>query len=101
MGSLSLLQVDHPDPAIKPGSPALQADSLPTELSRKPLGFEVYQKGPEHRATGLAARVTVMGGGHVQRHRLPTAASGGVVSSDYNVTGSSGASVVGHSQQVP
>ena len=23
---------DHPDPGIKPGSPALQADSLPSEL---------------------------------------------------------------------
>ena len=29
--------VDLPDPGIKPGSPALQADSLPTELSGKPL----------------------------------------------------------------
>ena len=28
--------VDLPDPGIKPGSPALQADSLPTEISRKP-----------------------------------------------------------------
>ena len=28
--------VDLPDPGIKPGSPALQADSLPTELSEKP-----------------------------------------------------------------
>ena len=27
--------VDLPDPGIKPGSPALQADSLPTELSGK------------------------------------------------------------------
>ena len=27
---------DLPDPGIKPGSPALQADSLPTELSEKP-----------------------------------------------------------------
>ena len=26
---------DLPDPGIKPGSPALQTDSLPTELSRK------------------------------------------------------------------
>ena len=25
------------DPGIKPGSPALQADSLPTELSGKPI----------------------------------------------------------------
>ena len=27
---------DLPDPGIKPGSPALQADSLPTELQGKP-----------------------------------------------------------------
>ena len=27
---------DPPDPGIKPGSLALQADSLPTELSGKP-----------------------------------------------------------------
>ena len=29
--------MDVPDPGIEPGSPALQADSLPTELSGKPL----------------------------------------------------------------
>ena len=40
---------DLPDPGIKPGSPALQADSLPTELLGKPLyplkliPFEPYQ----------------------------------------------------------
>ena len=28
---------DLPDPGIEPGSPALQADSLPTELSGKPI----------------------------------------------------------------
>ena len=28
--------MDLPDPGIEPGSPALQADSLPTELSEKP-----------------------------------------------------------------
>ena len=28
---------DLPDPEIKPGSAALQADSLPTELSGKPF----------------------------------------------------------------
>ena len=27
---------DHPNPGIKPRSPALQADSLPSEPSRKP-----------------------------------------------------------------
>ena len=30
---------DLPDPGIKPGSPSLQADSLPSELPRKPLAF--------------------------------------------------------------
>ena len=31
-----------PDPGIEPGSPALQADSLPTELSGKPLYYYYY-----------------------------------------------------------
>ena len=30
---------DLPNPGIEPGSPALQADSLPTELPEKPLGI--------------------------------------------------------------
>ena len=30
---------DLPDPGIKPGSPALQADSLPTELPGKPRRY--------------------------------------------------------------
>ena len=37
MGSLSFLQADLPNPGIKPESPALQADSLPTELSHAKL----------------------------------------------------------------
>ena len=32
VGSLSLLQGNLPNPGIEPGSPALQVDSLPTEL---------------------------------------------------------------------
>ena len=37
MGSLSLLQgIFQTDPEIEPGSPALQEDSLPIELSGKP-----------------------------------------------------------------
>ena len=32
---------DLPDPGIEQGSPALQADSLPTELSGKPKGITV------------------------------------------------------------
>ena len=33
---------DLPDPGIKPGSPALQADSLPSEPPRKPCIFYEY-----------------------------------------------------------
>ena len=36
VGSLSLLQGIFPNPGIEPRSPALQADSLTTELSGKP-----------------------------------------------------------------
>ena len=36
VGSLSLLPGDLSDPGIKPGSPALQADSLPAEPQGKP-----------------------------------------------------------------
>ena len=36
VGNLFLLQGDLPKPGIEPGSPGLQADSLPTELSGKP-----------------------------------------------------------------
>jgi len=31
---------DLPDPGIKPGSPALQKDSLLFELQRRPVGLE-------------------------------------------------------------
>ena len=37
VSSLSCLQEIFPDPGIKLGSPALQADSLPAELSGKPM----------------------------------------------------------------
>ena len=37
VSSLSLLQGDLPDPGIEPGSPALEADSLPAELLGKPF----------------------------------------------------------------
>ena len=32
---------DLPDPGIEPGSPALQADSLPSELQGRSMGGEV------------------------------------------------------------
>ena len=37
VGSLSLLQGVFPNPGIELGSPALQADSLPTEIAGKPV----------------------------------------------------------------
>ena len=37
VGSLALLLADLPYPGIKPGSPALQADSLPTSVGRQIL----------------------------------------------------------------
>ena len=46
MGSLSL--GDLRDPGIKPGSPALQVDSLPTELSR-----EIFQNSTLFRSLSL------------------------------------------------
>ena len=39
MGSLSLR--DLPNPGIKPGSPGLQVDSLPTEVSGKHIHIPV------------------------------------------------------------
>ena len=36
---------DLPDPGIEPGSPALQADSLPTELLGKPSLSMAEAKG--------------------------------------------------------
>ena len=38
--------VDLPDPGIQLGSPALQTDSLPTELSGKPLEVKDYPELP-------------------------------------------------------
>ena len=47
VGSHSLLQWDLPDPRVEPGSPTLQADSLPSEPPEKPrgLGYE-YAESP-------------------------------------------------------
>ena len=41
VGSLSLLQGDLPNPGIEPGSPELQADSLPAKPQRKPKDTEM------------------------------------------------------------
>ena len=37
---------DLPDPGIEPGSPALQADSLPTEPWGKPQNYVIYSNRP-------------------------------------------------------
>ena len=38
---------DLPDPGIEPGFPALQADSLPTELQGKPKDYvNLYKEDP-------------------------------------------------------
>ena len=44
---------DLPDLGIKPGSPPLQADSLPTELQGKPLGTGEAGRGVQERAWHL------------------------------------------------
>ena len=41
VGSLSLLQGVFPNPGIELGSPALQADSLPTEIAGKPVWMKL------------------------------------------------------------
>ena len=44
---------DLPDPGIRPGSPVLQAVSLPTELWGKPLSiFSDLEMNPTHGASG-------------------------------------------------
>ena len=50
--------MDLPDPGIKAGSPALQADSLPTELSGKPIldGERVFLKKDRVSMTPLSFR---------------------------------------------
>ena len=52
---------DLPNPGIKPGSPALQVDSLPTELSGKPSGGV---------ASGYMGAGTVSGGYTVLERRV-------------------------------
>ena len=47
VGSHSLSPGDLPDPGIQPGSPALQANSLPSELPGKPKSYlyiDVYEQ---------------------------------------------------------
>ena len=55
-----------PDPGFKPGYPALQADSLPSELSGKPKmgGNYPYLRDNKHRFQILMASVDSLGFGH-------------------------------------
>ena len=39
---------DLPDPGIKPGSPAMQVDSLPAELPGKPIHAHTFSKLKVH-----------------------------------------------------
>ena len=53
---------DVPDPGIEPGSPALQADSLPSELPGKPLGSVKCDLSWAPKATlHSTMRVTLLG----------------------------------------
>ena len=58
--------MDLPDPGIEPGSPALQADSLPTELSGKQIADLSFGGLPRW---GIS----------VSRHRRELGTSGAVV----------------------
>ena len=44
--------MDFPDPGIKPGSPALQANSSPTELSGESLKKKLYLKTVQRHCFG-------------------------------------------------
>ena len=50
--------VDLPDPAIEPGSPALQADSLPTELLGKTF---ILARGDPFQASDLERGIAPLG----------------------------------------
>ena len=43
---------DLPNPGIEPGSPALQADSLPTELQGKPFSLSPFWGGGKNTGVG-------------------------------------------------
>ena len=61
-----------PDPGIKPGSPALQADSLPAELSMVSL-HTINKYSPAFRifltASGLSAQQYEEKRGNIERKR--------------------------------
>ena len=58
--------MDLPNPGIEPGSPALQADSLPTELSGKPVrkAFDKRCNGTETCIISCMKRVSSPGSMH-------------------------------------
>ena len=67
-GSLSLLQ-QIPDPGIEPGSLALQADSLPIELSGKPLKFNIDILKTIWRSSVVRGRIPCSH--HCSAHSIP------------------------------
>ena len=62
------LSLDLPDPGIEPWSPALQADSLPSELPGKPFSEEPYSRNIRDRIRAQGPREQGWnrreGGGH-------------------------------------
>ena len=63
VSSLFLLQVIFPNPGMELGSPALKADSLPTELSGMPCGLPA--SAGDRRDTGsILGLGGSPGGGH-------------------------------------
>ena len=63
---------DLPNPGIEPGFPALQADSLPTELQGKPLiprqGMETLPTAPEAQSPNHWTVREFPKGGHFKGH---------------------------------
>ena len=66
---------DLPDPGVKPGSPALQADALPSELPGKPLGLRIQassqsilkESSPGCSLEGLMLKLKLQYFGHCMR----------------------------------
>ena len=59
---------DLPNPGIEPGSPALQADALPSEPPGKPILKEV---SPKYALEGLMLKLKLQYFGHMmQKNRL-------------------------------
>ena len=68
---------DLPDPGIEPRSSALQMDSLPSELSGKPILTHIWSKSTEERNSSVLVCFGVWGSRlllHTQRFAYPNGA---------------------------